>query len=107
MSFITQILLAFGGFLFHLGKQYQEAIKRDEVFVTKIFWASVVTNIIAIFILIYCGNTLPPELIVMSPLTCVIMGAFSGSMLSGFINTKKPKDSVSDDVKIMNPNKNS
>lgn len=107
MSFTEQLLLAFSGFLFHLGKQYQEAVKRNEVFVTRLFWASIATNIIAIFILIYCGNTLPPELIVMSPLTCVIMGAFSGSMLSGFINTKKPKDSVSDDVKTMNPNKSS
>lgn len=105
MNFVEQILLAFGGFAFHLLKQYQEAIKRNEVFITKIFWASIASNIIAIFILIYTGNTLPPELIVMSPLTCVIMGAFSGSMLSGFINAKKPKDSIPDDVRTMDPKK--
>jgi hypothetical protein len=107
MDYIEQILLAFGGFIFHLLKQYQEAIKRNEVFITKIFWVSIASNVIAIFILIYICGSLPPELIVMSPLTCVIIGAFSGSMLSGFLNTKKPKDSIPDDVKTMDPKKNS
>jgi len=105
MDYSEQILLAFGGFAFHLLKQYQEAIKRNEVFVTKLFWVSIVSNVIAIFILIYIGGTLPPDLIVMSPLTCVIVGSFSGSMLSGFINAKKPKDSIPEDVKTMDPKK--
>jgi uncharacterized membrane protein YfcA len=105
MSFIEQILLAFGGFIFHLLKQYQEAIKRNEVFVTKLFVVSITSNIVAIFILIYIGNSLPPDLIVMSKLTCVIIGAFSGSLLSGFINAKKPKDSIPEDVSTLNPKK--
>jgi hypothetical protein len=107
MEYAEQILLAFGGFIFHLLKQYQEAVKRNEVFITKLFWVSIASNIVAIFILVYIGNSLPADLIVMSPLTCVIIGAFSGSMLSGFINAKKPKDSIPDDVKTMDPKKSS
>lgn len=104
-EFALQLLYAFGGYVFHLLKMYQESLKRQEVFLVKPFAVSVAANIVAILILISIGDQLPPDLIVMSPLTCVIVGAFGSSMLSGFINVKKPKDIVSDDVRTFSPNK--
>lgn len=92
MNFYEQLLLAFGGYIIHLLKMWMEAAKRKEAFITKIFYISIAINVISIFILIYIGDSLPPEIVVMSPLTCVIMGSFSSSMLSGVINLKKPKD---------------
>lgn len=91
MPLFEQLALAFAGYLFHLLKMYQESLKRNEEFLKKPFIVSIASNTLAIFILIYIGGTLPAELIVMSPLTCVIIGAFASSMLSGFINIKKPK----------------
>lgn len=91
MEFIEQLLLAFGGYLFHLLKMWQESVKRKETFDRKPFLISVAANIVAIVLLIYIGGSLPTDLIVMSPLTCVILGAFASSMLAGFINIKKPK----------------
>jgi uncharacterized membrane-anchored protein len=88
---IEQILLAFAGYLFHLLKMYQESLKRNEEFIKKPMIVSVAANVLAICILVYIGGTLPADLIVMSPLTCVIIGSFASSMLSGFINVKKPK----------------
>lgn len=104
-DFATQILLALGGYAFHLLKMYGESLKRQEVWIIKPFVVSVAANLLAIFLLIYVGDQLPPDLIVMSPLTCIIIGSFGSSMLSGFINIKKPKDIVPDDVPVLTPKK--
>lgn len=92
MTLIQQMLLASGGYAFHLLKQWYESIKRKEQFDKRLFILSMGMNLIAIPILVYIGGTLPADLLVMSPLTCVIIGSFGASMLAGFINTKKPKD---------------
>ena len=84
------MLLAFGGFAFHLLKQWGENIKRKDKFDNRLLVISIAMNLIAIPILVFIGGTLPADLLVMSPLTCVIIGAFGSSMLAGFINTKKP-----------------
>jgi len=89
-SFGIDLLLAFGGFLFHMLKQVGENIKRKEKFDKRLLAIHVAMNLIAIPILIFIGGTLPEDLLVMSPLTCVIIGAMGSSILSGFINTKKP-----------------
>jgi uncharacterized membrane protein len=86
------LMLALGGYVIHLLKMWLEAIKRKEKFVAETFYISIAMNIISIFILVYICESLPPDLIVMSPLTCVIIGTFNSSMLSGFVNIKKPKD---------------
>lgn len=91
MSLLEQLLLAFGGYAFHLLKMYGESLKRNEEFIKKPFIVSVLSNILAVVLLIYIGGTLPEDLLVMSPLTCIIIGSFASSMLSGFINIKKPK----------------
>jgi hypothetical protein len=97
MYYLEMILLAFGGYAFHLLKMYGESIKRNEQFVQKSMIVNIAANTIAIFLLIYIGKSLPADLIVMSPLTCIIIGSFGSSMLSGFINVKKPKE-VKDDI---------
>lgn len=89
---LIDMLLALAGFVFHLLKQWLENEKRGDKFNVKHTLIFVAMNIVAIPVLIYIGGTLPADLIVMSPLTCVIIGAFGSSMLAGFINTKKPKD---------------
>lgn len=86
------LLLAAGGYAIHLLKMWLEAIKRKEKFIKDVFFISIAMNVISIFILIYIGQSLPADLIVMSPLTCVMIGTFGSSMLAGFINIKKPKD---------------
>lgn len=96
LSFGFQLLLAFGGFLFHLLKQWRENIVRKQEFDKRLLLISFLMNMIAIPILIFIGGTLPSDLLVMSPLTCVIIGGFGSSMLSAFINAKKPKDVESD-----------
>ena len=93
-----QLLYAFGGYIFHLLKMYGESLKRKEVFIVRPFVVSMAANVVAIILLISIGDQLPAELIVMSPLTCVIIGSFGSSMLSGFINVKKPKEMVDDTV---------
>lgn len=84
------MLLAFGGFLFHLLKKWGESIKKNEKMDRRLMLIYFGMNIIAIPVLIFIGGTLPSDLLVMSPLTCVIIGSFGSSMLSGFINAKKP-----------------
>lgn len=96
-EFFIQLLLALGGHLFHLLKMYGESVKRKEAFDVKMFAINEAANLVAIPLLIYVGGSLPPDLIVMSPLTCIIIGAFGSSMLAGFINVKKPKE-VQDSV---------
>lgn len=91
MSILEQLLLAYAGFLFHLLKIYQANVKRKETFINQQLLVWVLSNLLAATLLIYIGGTLPPDLLVMSPLTCVIIGFFGSSMLSGFINIKKPK----------------
>lgn len=91
-QFIENYLLALGGFLFHFLKMWMTSLNRKENFLTKPTYLWIASNILAAAILIYIGDRLPPDLIVMSPLTCLIIGAFGSSMLSGFINVKKPKD---------------
>ena len=66
-EFMVRILLALGGYAFHLLKMYGESLKRQEVWIVKPFVVSVAANILAIFLLIYVGERLPPDLIVMSP----------------------------------------
>lgn len=92
MNFYEQILLAAGGYAVHLLKMWGEAIRRKEKFVKETFFISIAMNVISIFILIYIGDAMPPDLLVMSPFTCVLIGTFGSSMLAGFINIKKPKD---------------
>jgi small basic protein len=92
MNFYEQLLLAAGGYAIHLLKMWGESIKRKERFVRDIFLISIAINVISIFILVYIGDTLPADMLVMSPLTCVMIGTFGSSMLSGIINIKKPKD---------------
>jgi small basic protein len=92
MNFYEQLLLATGGYVIHLLKMWMESIKRKEKFDRETFLISIAMNVISIFILIYIGGSLPADLIVMSPLTCVIIGTFGSSMLSGIVNIKKPKD---------------
>lgn len=102
-GFGFQLLLAFGGFIFHLLKQWNESIKRKEVFIVKSFVISIAMNLVSIPIIIYLGNTMSSDLIVMSPLTCVMAGVFGSSMLSGFINSKKPKEIVEEGTPIIKP----
>lgn len=92
MNFYEQLLLATGGYAIHLLKMWGEAIKRKEKFVKETFYISIAMNVIAIFILVYIGDSMPPELLLMSPITCVVIGWFGSSMLAGFVNIKKPKD---------------
>ncbi len=92
MSFYEQLLLALAGYIIHLLKLWGESIKRKEKFIMDTFYISIAMNVISIFVLVYIGDSLPADLIVMSPLTCVIIGTFGSSMLSGIVNIKKPKD---------------
>ena len=92
MNFYEEILLAAGGYAIHLLKQWGESLKRKEKFVKETFFISIAMNVISIFILIYIGDTLPADVLIMSPLTCVIIGSFNSSMLSGIVSIKKPKD---------------
>lgn len=92
MSYYEQLLLASGGYAIHLLKMWAESIKRKEKFVKETFFISIAMNVISIFILCYIGDSLPPDILTMSPLTCVMIGTFGSSMLSGIINIKKPKD---------------
>lgn len=90
-QFVENILLAFGGYLFHLLKMYYASLVRKEEFITKPFAVSVAANLLAIFLMIYVGGSLPPDMFSMAPINVVVMGFFGSSMLSGFINVKKPK----------------
>lgn len=92
MNFYEQLLLAAGGYAIHLLKMWGESIKRKEKFVKETFYISIAMNVISIFILVYIGGSMPPDVLVMSPLSCVMIGTFGSSMLSGIINIKKPKD---------------
>lgn len=91
MTILEQLLLAYAGFLFHLLKIYQANLKRKETFINQQLLVWSISNLLAATLLVYIGGTLPPDLLVMSPLTCVMIGFFGSSMLSGFINIKKPK----------------
>lgn len=88
---VENLLLAFGGYLFHVLKMWYESTNRNEVFINKSFYISIAMNAVAIVILIIIGKSLPPDLIVMSPFTCVLIGYSASSMLAGFINVKTPK----------------
>lgn len=92
MTLIQYMLLAFGGHAIHLLKMWSESIKRNEQFGNKSFILNEIANVIAIPMLVYISDYLPPELFVMSPLGAIIIGTFASSMLSGFINVKKPKE---------------
>lgn len=89
---MESFVLAIAGYLFHLLKLWHESTKRNEEFVNRAFFISIPMNLLSIGILVYIGDQLPEDLIVMSPLTAVIVGFFSSSLLSGFINMKKPKE---------------
>jgi hypothetical protein len=94
----TEILaLAEAGYIFHLLKQWYEAEKRKQTIWTRSFFISIPMNQIGLLILVYIGNQLPEDLLVMSPLTAVMLGFFNGSLLSGFINIKKPKIELDDE----------
>jgi small basic protein len=92
MNFYEQLLLAMGGYTIHILKMWLESIKRNEKFNKETFLISIAINVISIVLLVYIGGSLPSDLLVMSPMTCVMIGTFNSSMLSGFINVKKPKD---------------
>jgi len=100
---LENLLLAFGGYLFHVLKMWYEATKRNEVFINKAFYISIPMNIVAILLLIILGNNLPPDLIVMSPFTCALIGFTGSSMLAGFLNIKAPQSVVPEDKKITTP----
>ena len=91
-QYLENYILAIVGFLFHFLKMWLTSLNRKEDFITKpvIIWAAM--NLLAAATLVYIGERLPSDLIVMSPLTCVIIGVSGSSMLSGFINIKRPKD---------------
>ena len=91
-QYLENYILAIGGFLFHLLKMWLTSVNRKENFITKptLIWVGM--NLVAGALLIYIGERLPADLIVMSPLTCVIIGVTGSSMLAGFINVKRPKD---------------
>ncbi len=86
------IALAGAGHLFYLMKQQLENVKRKEVFDRQVFLLSEGMNILAIFLLVYLGIQAPSDMLTMSPITAILIGAFGSTMLSGLINTKKPKD---------------
>lgn len=90
-EFVEYLVLAYGGYLLHLLKMYGQTVKRKEEFITKMLTVSIVSNIIAIALLVYVAPTLPPELFVMSPITAIVIGWFGSSLLAGIINVKKPK----------------
>lgn len=100
---LENLLLALGGYLFHVLKMWYEATKRGEVFINKSFLISIPMNIVAIILLIFLGKNLPPDLLVMSPFTCVLIGFFGSSMLAGFINVKAPPSVVPEDKKTTIP----
>lgn len=98
MELIEQLLLAYAGFLFHLLKLWYAATNRKEGFINKQLGIWVAMNLLASSLLVYIGGSLPPDLIVMSPLTCIIIGFFGSSMLSGFIQVKRPKSTSNDSL---------
>lgn len=104
-EFVEYLLLALGGYATHLLKMYIESLKRNEVFIKKIFIASVALNMISILLLTYVGDTLPPEIYVPSPLGAIMVGIFGSSMLSGVVNIKKPIDIVDSDTAVIKPKK--
>jgi small basic protein len=92
MNYYEQLMLAFGGYAIHLLKMWGESLKRKEKFDRQLFYISIAMNVISIFILVYIGKSLPADILVMSPLSCIMIGTFGSSMLAGIINIKKPKD---------------
>lgn len=84
--------LAFAGHAFYLLKQQLENLKRKQKFDAQAFILSEGMNIIAIFLLVYIGIQAPSDWLTMSPVVAIMIGGFGSSMLSTFINTKKPKD---------------
>lgn len=92
MSFIEMYLLALGGVLIHFLKMWLQAEKRKEKFLSRPTILLLTLNLLSSALLIYIGPTLPPELVVMSPLTCVLMGIFGSSMLTGLVNARRPKN---------------
>lgn len=100
---LENLLLALGGYVFHILKMWYEATNRKEVFINKAFYISIAMNVVAIFLLVFLGKSLPPDLLIMSPLTCVIIGFSASSILSGFIKVKAPQSVVPEDKKTTTP----
>lgn len=99
-QFLEYFGLAIGGFLFHFLKQWYTATVRNETFLNKklLIWS--LMNILAAFLLTYIGDALPPDLLVMSPITAILIGFSGSSTLSGFINVRTPRKGgkrISDD----------
>lgn len=90
--FWLYILLAAAGHVFYLLKQQLENVKRQQKFDGQTFLLSEGMNIIAIPTLIYLGIQVPTDWLTMSPITALMIGSFGSSLLSGLINTRKPKD---------------
>lgn len=90
--FLENYLLALGGFLVHFLKMWYTSTLRKESFLNKPMYIWIAMNLLSSAILIYIGPTLPPDMIVMSPLTSVLIGMSSSSMLAGVIKIKQPKD---------------
>lgn len=91
-QFLENYLLALGGFLFHFLKMWYTSTLRKEGFLNKPMYIWIAMNILATCLLVYIGPTLPPEIIVMSPVTSILMGISGSSVLAGVINIKRPKD---------------
>jgi hypothetical protein len=91
-NFWLYISLAAGGHIFHICKQWLENYNRKQVFVWQKFVVSEIMNVIAIFLLTYLGINAPSDWLTMSPIVAIMIGGFGSSILSGLINTKKPKE---------------
>lgn len=89
--FLEQYLLCGAGLLLHFLKMWYSAVTRKDKFITQKTVLFCAINIISAGILIYIGRTLPPEILVMSPITCVLIGFSGSSMLAGVLNTKRTK----------------
>lgn len=92
-QFVEHFLLALGGFVFHFLKLLYTSLNRKEKFLSAKLLVWSLMNVLAALLLVYIGDSLPPELIVMSPITCILIGFSGSSMLSGFIQVKTPKTS--------------
>jgi hypothetical protein len=97
-QFLEYFLLALAGFIFHFLKLLYTSLNRKEKFLSHRLLVWSLMNILAAAILVYIGESLPPEILVMSPIACVLIGFSGSSMLSGFINVKTPKSKTGNAV---------
>lgn len=106
-NFWLYISLAAGGHIFHLCKQWLENHNRKQIFDWQKFAVSEIMNVIAIFLLTYLAINAPSDWLTMSPVVAIMIGGFGSSILSGLINTKKPKDEADVQTPYSAPKDNS